>query len=179
MGAIETYAASIGSVEMLRGASLSETLVLRCFANQAQCFMKLEKFKEGVFCCNYALTVPSVAHETHLWSKLLLRRSAAFEKLNDLESALSSLDSAIGLGVEVPENLANERDRLISRTLYVLVSFYKFPFKNTFFHQKFRLKLKPLSPFHPNLFHLYRQLSTRQLSRFYNATEILTSSLLL
>lgn len=110
--AVGIYTDAVKALAGLRGWAMGETQVIRCLANQAQCFLKLEQFEQALNVCNFALTVPSVANEQHLWCKLLFRRALALESLKDYEKALASIDAAIGLGT--PDNMDEARERIVS-----------------------------------------------------------------
>ena len=48
LGAIAEYSTSISQLNVLRGCSIGENLVLRIFSNMAACHIKLEDFEKAV-----------------------------------------------------------------------------------------------------------------------------------
>ena len=117
LDATKSYTAAVNVLAALRGSAIGEKAVISCLANQAQCFLKLEKYVETISTCNYALSVPSICHEIHLWTKLLIRKSCALEAMKETENALLCLDIAISLGTAVSTEIDETRSRLISREL--------------------------------------------------------------
>lgn len=82
-------------------------------ANQAQCFLKLDKNEEAAVACDTALSVPSVVQEQHLCSKIFKRRGIAYEQLAKLPQALVSYDWAIRFGDDT-EDTATSRERVVA-----------------------------------------------------------------
>lgn len=62
-------------------------------------------------------TVPSTAQDTHMLSKLYLRKATALEALHHYEEALKCVDKAIALGIKTTENLDELREKAIKNIL--------------------------------------------------------------
>jgi len=93
--AIDCYNQCISQIAPIRLFAWGEVLVLRCFTNQLQCFLKLEAYEEVCKASQFALTIPAAAQEVHLVKKIYHRRAIALEKLNHFGPALHAIDFAI------------------------------------------------------------------------------------
>lgn len=107
--AIESYHKALMKMSMLRGSPLGESLVIRCFANQSQCYLKINSYEDAVKACNIGISVPSCGRDSHLLSKLYFRRAVAFESLEKYEEALISLDRVIAINVEGDQDAMRTR----------------------------------------------------------------------
>lgn len=101
--AIDCYNQCISQIAPIRLFAWGEVLVLRCFTNQLQCFLKLELFEEVCKASQFALTIPAAAQEVHLVKKIYHRRAIALEKLNHFGPALHAIDFAIRLDPKTTE----------------------------------------------------------------------------
>lgn len=54
--AIETYNSSLQRLKLLVGLTIGEFTVIRCFANQAQCYLKIKEYDNAIKSVNMALT---------------------------------------------------------------------------------------------------------------------------
>jgi len=96
----------------LAGLPFGEIIVARCFSNQAQCYLKMNQYDNALASINMGFTVPSVAQDTHMLSKLFIRKSLALEALGHYEEALKNVDKAIALGI-ASENFETLRAKMI------------------------------------------------------------------
>jgi tetratricopeptide (TPR) repeat protein len=115
--AIDCYNQCISQIAPIRLFAWGEVLVLRCFTNQLQCFLKLEAWEEVCKASQFALTIPAAAQEVHLVKKIYHRRAIALEKLNQFGAAFHAVDFAIRL-----DPSSTEYDEMRTRIGEVLVS---------------------------------------------------------
>lgn len=101
--AVDCYNQCISMIAPIRLFAWGEVLVLRCFTNQLQCFLKLEAFEEVCKASQFALTIPAAAQEVHLVKKIYHRRAIALEKLGHFGPALHAIDFAIRLDPDTKE----------------------------------------------------------------------------
>ena len=101
--AIDCYNQCISQIAPIRLFAWGEVLVLRCFTNQLQCFLKLEEYEEVCKSSQFALTIPSAVKEIHLARKIYHRRAIALEKLKFFGPALHAIDFAIRLDPDSTE----------------------------------------------------------------------------
>ena len=115
--AVDCYNQCISQIAPIRLFQYGEVLVLRCFTNQLQCFLKLEAYEEVCKASQFALTIPAAAQEVHLVKKIYHRRAIALEKLNHFGPALHAVDFAIRLdpsSTEYDEMRARIGDALVA-----------------------------------------------------------------
>jgi tetratricopeptide (TPR) repeat protein len=109
--AIKTYNEVLKQLQPLEGTPFGEVCSIRCLANQAQCYLKKDKFEEAAATCDLALSIASIFGEPHLLTKIFRRRAVANEQLNKLPQTLASIDSAIRFGDD-SEDIMMFRERI-------------------------------------------------------------------
>jgi tetratricopeptide (TPR) repeat protein len=112
-----SFGIALRRLAFIAGYAVGELCVIRCFSNQAQCFLKLGQSERALASINMAFTVPSIAHDGHMLSKLWVRKAIALENLSHDEEALSSIDRAIALGVGQEDEYDSIRNRLIEKVV--------------------------------------------------------------
>jgi tetratricopeptide (TPR) repeat protein len=115
--AVDCYNQCISLIAPIRLFAWGEVLVLRCFTNQLQCFLKLEAYEEVCKASQFALTIPAAAQEVHLVRKIYHRRAIALEKLGHFGPALHAIDFAIRI-----DPASTEHDEMRTRIGEALVS---------------------------------------------------------
>lgn len=111
--AVEVYAQAVQILIQERGGPLGEGIAVKCFAHQAQCFIKLEKYENALKALEVAVMVPSSNVDLHMYSKLWHRRATCLEKLGKLPPALACLDRAIGVMPQSDE-FRKQREELLT-----------------------------------------------------------------
>ena len=90
--ALVTYDLAMEALKPIRGACISEYIILKGLSAKASIFLKMDEFDSSVDALKEALTVPSVMHDVEILAMLLHRMAVSLGARKKYDLSLKYAD---------------------------------------------------------------------------------------
>lgn len=112
--AVQKYGEAVSMLAVFKGWAFGEMTVISCLTTTAMCYLKQEDAERALTTIDIALRIPSICNDGLVYCRVYYTKSLILEKLGKYLEAILSLDKVIGMGLDMPDNMLEIRERLVS-----------------------------------------------------------------